>query len=145
MGWISPWFGLTQTQRAPRHRFRITYSNCEPIQSPSLPSLNLCFCFGRSCKHYISPKASSLTLQLPSTRISQTCTMKKHILKCFPFFSHIYYLCAMRKHIGFYIFYFYSIIFILKELLQMYRIVENHLFIHLVNSLSRTYYTSGTF
>ena len=51
----------------------------------------------------------------------------------------------MRKHIGFYIFYFYSIIFILKELLQMYRIVENHLFIHLVNSLSRTYYTSGTF
>lgn len=55
------------------------------------------------------------------------------------------YLCAMRKHIGFYIFNFYSIIFILKDLLQMYRIVENHLFIHLVNSLSRTYYTSGTF
>lgn len=65
----------------------------------------------------------------------------------FSIFFHIYiltYLYAMRKHIGFYIFYFYSIIFILKELLQMYRIVESHLFIHLVNNLSRTYYVSGT-
>lgn len=54
--------------------------------------------------------------------------MKKHILKYFHFWKYVLtYLCAMRKHIGFYIFYSCSIIFILKALLQMYRIVENHL------------------